>query len=90
VQTVPLHDGGAIRIRRIEEDYDPTDKVAVMAYLEGRRLQGEVVTGLLYHDATDFEMHDGQNTVDAPLNALADRDLVPGSAALAKVNASLR
>jgi 2-oxoglutarate ferredoxin oxidoreductase subunit beta len=29
-------------------------------------------------------------TVEQPLNALAERDLCPGSAALAKVNASLR
>ncbi len=30
------------------------------------------------------------DTVDAPLNALGDAELVPGNAALAAVNASLR
>ena len=35
-------------------------------------------------------MHDVLDTVDAPLNALGDAELVPGSAALAEVNASLR
>ena len=35
-------------------------------------------------------MHDAQKTVDAPLNALADADLVPGAKALDAVNASLR
>jgi 2-oxoglutarate ferredoxin oxidoreductase subunit beta len=90
VEIVPLHDGGAIRIRRVDERYDASDKVAVMSYLEARRAAGEVVTGLLYHDPVDAELHDAQNTVPLPLNALADADLVPGSAALAKVNASLR
>ena len=35
-------------------------------------------------------MHDALETIDAPLNALGDAELVPGSAALAALNASLR
>jgi hypothetical protein len=35
-------------------------------------------------------MHDGLHTVATPLNVLTDADLVPGNAALAGVNASLR
>jgi 2-oxoglutarate ferredoxin oxidoreductase subunit beta len=90
VETVALHDGGTIRVRRLEAGYDPRDKAAVMAFLEAHRLKGEVVTGLLYVDDADYDLHDAQNTVTVPLNALGDRELVPGSAALAKVNASLR
>ena len=45
---VVLHDGGTIRLRKLDDDYDPTDKVGAMAYLEARRARGEVVTGLLY------------------------------------------
>jgi hypothetical protein len=35
-------------------------------------------------------MHDMLDTIEAPLNALGGKDLVPGSAALAEVNQSLR
>jgi len=35
-------------------------------------------------------MHAALETARAPLNTLQDADLVPGSAALAAVNASLR
>jgi 2-oxoglutarate ferredoxin oxidoreductase subunit beta len=49
-----------------------------------------VVTGLLYLDESERDLHDAQNTVAAPLNTLGDAELVPGSAALAKVNAALR
>ena len=35
-------------------------------------------------------MHDAQQTVDTPLNQLADAELVPGAAALDAVNATLR
>jgi 2-oxoglutarate ferredoxin oxidoreductase subunit beta len=90
VEAITLHDGGTIHVRRVDADYDPRDKVAAMAYLEAHRLAGEVVTGLLYLDEAKADLHDAQQTVDLPLNALADADLVPGSAALAKVNASLR
>jgi len=90
VTTVKLHDGGAIRVRRVAADYDPHNKVAVMGYLEAAREAGEVVTGLLYLDESVADLHDGQNTVERPLNALADAELVPGSAALAKLNAALR
>jgi len=58
--------------------------------LEGRRARGEVVTGLLYVDADSADMHAALHTVDMPLNTLNDPDLVPGNAALAAVNASLR
>jgi len=90
VETVTLHDGGQIRVRRVDEGYDPTDKVAVMAFLEAHRAQGEVVTGLLYLDESGQDLHTAQRTVATPLNALSDAELVPGAAALESVNAALR
>jgi 2-oxoglutarate ferredoxin oxidoreductase subunit beta len=90
VETITLHDGGSIRIRRVDGSYDPRDKVAAMAYLAAARAAGEVVTGLLYVDESDLDLHDALGTVETPLNALSDAELVPGSAALAKLNASLR
>ncbi len=87
---VVLHDGGTIRLRKVDSDYDVSDKVAGMAYLEARRAAGEIVTGLLYVHPHCADMHDALETVGAPLNALGDADLVPGSAALAGINAGLR
>ena len=48
------------------------------------------MTGLLYVDPEPHDLHDHLNTVDTPLNALDEAALCPGSAALAKLNASLR
>src|SRR6187549_1392942 len=90
VRDVMLHDGGTVRLRKLHADYDPSDKVGAMAYLESRRAQGEVVTGLLYVDTESDDMHASLRTVDAPLNSLGDAELVPGNAALVAVNASLR
>jgi len=90
VRDVMLHDGGTVRLRKLHTEYDPSDKVGAMAYLESRRAHGEVVTGLLYVDAASDDMHASLHTVDAPLNTLGDAELVPGDAALASINASLR
>ena len=90
VQEIVLHDGGSIRLRKLHVEYDPHDKVGALAYLEAHRLQGEVVTGLLYvqHDPSD--LHDAQNTVDVALNTLGDHELVPGNAALAAFNRAMQ
>ncbi|MEO8754958.1 MAG: 2-oxoacid:ferredoxin oxidoreductase subunit beta, partial [Casimicrobiaceae bacterium] len=90
VRTVAMHDGGAIRLRKLNDDYDAADRVAAMAFLESRRAAGEVVTGLLYLHEDGGDMHDALDTIAAPLNSLTDAELVPGNAALAAVNASLR
>jgi len=87
---VLLHDGGTIRLRKLDAAYDPSDKVGVMAFLEAHREAGEIVTGLLYLHPDSTDLHDELETVSIPLNTLSDADLVPGNAALAGVNASLR
>jgi 2-oxoglutarate ferredoxin oxidoreductase subunit beta len=90
VREVVLHDGGTVRLRKLDESYDPSDKSAAMTYLESHRARGEVVTGLLYIDPASDDLHAALQTAEAPLNSLGDADLVPGSAALAGVNALLR
>jgi 2-oxoglutarate ferredoxin oxidoreductase subunit beta len=52
--------------------------------------RGEIVTGLLYVDPEAGDLHDHLHTVHKPLNQLTDQELVPGSAALAAINDSLR
>ncbi len=90
VREVLLHDGGTVRLRKLHEGYDPTDKIGAMNYLQERAAAGEIVTGLLYVHPDSSDLHDAQETVQAPLNALVDADLVPGAAKLAAFNASLR
>jgi 2-oxoglutarate ferredoxin oxidoreductase subunit beta len=90
VREVVQHDGSVLRLRKIHDDYDATDKLAVMNYLQQRKAAGEIVTGLLYVRPDAEDLHRLLNTVDAPLNALGEKELVPGAAALDKFNASLR
>lgn len=87
---VVQHDGSVIRLHKVHEDYDPTDRVRAMNYLQERHEQGEVVTGLLYLDPEPRDLHAHLNTVARPLNQLNAADLCPGSAALAALNEEYR
>ena len=87
---VTQHDGSVLRLRKLAVDYDPTDRVKVMNYLQERTAAGEVVTGLLYVAPEAADMHAYLNTVEVPLNKLDVRELCPGSVALERLNAALR
>jgi 2-oxoglutarate ferredoxin oxidoreductase subunit beta len=90
VVEVPQHDGSIIRLRKLAADYDATDRIKVMNYLQQRAAAGEVVTGLLYIDPHAEDLHRHLNTIEAPLNQLGTRELCPGAVALERINASLR
>jgi 2-oxoglutarate ferredoxin oxidoreductase subunit beta len=87
---IAQHDGSLIRLRKLAADYDPTDRIIVMNYLQTRAAAGEVVTGLLYIDPRAEDLHRHLNTVETPLNQLGTRELCPGAVALERINASLR
>ncbi|MDB5468861.1 MAG: 2-oxoglutarate ferredoxin oxidoreductase subunit beta [Caulobacter sp.] len=87
---VEQHDGTVLTLRKLAADYDPTDRVRAMGFLQERAAAGEVVTGLLYVDPEAEDLHDALGTTSTPLNELNTADLTPGSAALSDINASLR
>jgi 2-oxoglutarate ferredoxin oxidoreductase subunit beta len=87
---VEQHDGTKLALRKIDADYDPHDRVGAMAFLARHAAKGQIVTGLLYVDPDSEDLHSHLDTVDTPLNALDEKALCPGSAALDKINASLR
>jgi 2-oxoglutarate/2-oxoacid ferredoxin oxidoreductase subunit beta len=87
---VTQHDGSVVRLRKLAADYDPTDRIKAMNFLQQRGAAGEVVTGLLYIDPEAEDLHKHLNTVETPLNQLDTRALCPGAVALERINASLR
>jgi 2-oxoglutarate ferredoxin oxidoreductase subunit beta len=90
VQIVEQHDGSKLVLRKLDADYDAHDRVAAMSFLQTHAAKGQIVTGLLYVDPDPEDLHHHLNTVDAALNTLSEKELCPGSAALDKINASLR
>jgi 2-oxoglutarate ferredoxin oxidoreductase subunit beta len=66
------------------------DRLAAMSFIAHHAALGQIVTGLLYVEEDASDLHGHLNTVAAPLNALGEKELCPGSAALDKINSSLR
>jgi len=80
--TVTLHDGSVVRFRSVPENYDPTDRAAVMSCLQEHQNRGEIMTGLLYLNENVPDIHETSQTPDTPLVDLPFETLCPGQSAL--------
>jgi 2-oxoglutarate/2-oxoacid ferredoxin oxidoreductase subunit beta len=90
VEYVEQHDGTTLTLRKLNAEYDVHDRLAAMTFIAHHASQGQIVTGLLFVEDESADLHGHLNTVETPLNALAEKDLCPGSATLDKINSSLR
>jgi 2-oxoglutarate ferredoxin oxidoreductase subunit beta len=90
LEEVVQHDGSLLRLRKLAADYDPSDRISAMSFVQQHDARGEVVTGLLYVDPEPEDLHAHLNTVNTPFNSLAETQLCPGEQALARFNATLR
>jgi 2-oxoglutarate ferredoxin oxidoreductase subunit beta len=88
---VDLHDGSRVRLRKLDPDYDPSDRAAAYAYIERRLREGEYVTGLIHvADGATSELHAVNQTSATPLNRLPYEALSPGPEALGRLMARFR
>jgi 2-oxoglutarate ferredoxin oxidoreductase subunit beta len=90
VQTVKQHDGSRLLLRKLGADYDIHDRTAALAFLQKHAAHGQIVTGVLFVEDEPEDLHHHLKTVDEPLNRLGEKELCPGAATLAKINAALR
>ena len=87
---VQLHDGGHILLRKLDRDYDPTDRGAAFAKVLANQADHEILTGLLYIDESREDMHAQNNMEDRPLNQIPYAELNPGSARLRDLQKEFR
>lgn len=87
---IEMHDGGILRLRKIAEGFDPTDRDRAYAHISERLHRGEILTGLLYVNERVPEMHGVAGTVDVPLVQIPFEDLCPGSGMLDALQESFR
>src|SRR6516162_3964101 len=69
---VTMHDGSRLHLRKLEEDYDPTDRVRALTRLTEAHDKGEVLTGVFYVNPTAPNFLEMLNVVDQPLATLPD------------------
>jgi 2-oxoglutarate ferredoxin oxidoreductase subunit beta len=89
-ETVTLHDGSRIHLHKLAEDHDWRDRAAAVELLERHRSDGRFVTGLIYCNDEAINLAERLNVARAPLNAMTEVELCPGSKALEAINQSLR
>ena len=86
---VQLHDGSWILLKKLEEEYDPTDKMLAVNTLESAQREQKMLTGLFYINEEQPDMLELLNLVDEPLSKLPESQIRPSRAALDELIDSL-
>jgi 2-oxoglutarate ferredoxin oxidoreductase subunit beta len=85
-----MHDGSHLHLRKLEEEYDPTDKIHAITRLNEAHHKGEVLTGIFYVNPTAPSFIEMLNVVDQPLATLPDSMTRPGREVLEAAMEELR
>jgi 2-oxoglutarate ferredoxin oxidoreductase subunit beta len=89
VREVSLHDGSTIILKKLDKDYDPTNRPGAFQMLEQAETNNWLVTGLIYIDTSKPTLTEIYNLVDVPLNRLPESDLRPSPETMDKINAMM-
>src|SRR3974390_2622792 len=87
---VTMHDGSALRLRKIEEDYDPTNKIGAIKRIMESQEAEEVLTGVLYVNTTAPNFIDMLDMTDEPLATLPESVTRPSRQVLEECMEELR
>jgi 2-oxoglutarate ferredoxin oxidoreductase subunit beta len=87
---VVMHDGSKLYLKKVAEDYDPTDKMSAIRLMYETHGRGEFPTGILYIEPDKNDFIDQLNLVDEPLATLPLDMVRPGPEVLEEVMESLR
>jgi 2-oxoglutarate/2-oxoacid ferredoxin oxidoreductase subunit beta len=82
---VTMHDGSHLRLRKLHEDFNPSDRVAAVSALMTAHANDEVLTGVFYVDTKKPNFSELLNLVDEPLATLPVERVRPGKAVLDEV-----
>jgi 2-oxoglutarate ferredoxin oxidoreductase subunit beta len=81
---VEMHDGSHIRLKKLDESHDPTDRFAAMRLLEEAHQKQEFITGLIYVNEGRPTLPELERLPEEPLARLPEERVRPSREALAK------
>src|SRR6478609_1841224 len=87
---VTMHDGSRLRLRKLEEEYDPTNRIHAITRLNEAHEKGEVLTGVFYVNSKTPTFVDLLNMTEEPLATLPESAVRPGREVLEQVMEELR
>jgi 2-oxoglutarate/2-oxoacid ferredoxin oxidoreductase subunit beta len=85
VRDVTMNDGSHILLKKLEEDYDPSDAVQALQRLHRATEAGQMLTGLVYLRPEKKSFIRLLNMTDRPLWSLGEADTRPPKEALDKI-----
>jgi 2-oxoglutarate ferredoxin oxidoreductase subunit beta len=87
---VEMHDGSHIRLKKLDRDYDPRDRLQAMKLLDEAREKQEFITGLIYINQERPSLPQLERLPETPLAHLPESQLRPPREALAKIMDGLK
>ncbi|MCA9976277.1 MAG: hypothetical protein KC413_11025, partial [Anaerolineales bacterium] len=89
MKVVEMPDGSYIQLRKLDEDYDPTDKLGALHRLQWAQQNHEFITGLVYYNPHRPNLAEVGKLVDTPLAYLPAEKLRPPKEKLDEIMAEL-
>ncbi len=87
---ITMHDGSRLLLKKLQTDYDPTDKREALRVLTEAHDKGEIITGLFYVDTKRENFIELLNMVDEPLATLPESRVRPPKRVLDEVMEELK
>jgi 2-oxoglutarate ferredoxin oxidoreductase subunit beta len=87
---VTMHDGSRLRLRKLGQDYDPTNRLGAINAIHRSADTGDVLTGILYVATGQPTLIDQLNLGDQPLATLPESKVRPSPQVLEQVMEELR
>jgi 2-oxoglutarate ferredoxin oxidoreductase subunit beta len=89
-RAVEMHDGSKLYLKKVAEDYDPTDKMNAIRLIHETAARGEFATGILYIEPAKADFLTLLNIVDEPLATLPLDRVRPGREVFDEIMESLK
>jgi 2-oxoglutarate ferredoxin oxidoreductase subunit beta len=87
---VDMHDGSSLVLKKLEQNYNPTDRMSALNMLESTCCGGVLVTGLIYINKDLPPLDEIQEISDTPLVQLREANLRPSKDVLSKLMSQFR
>jgi 2-oxoglutarate/2-oxoacid ferredoxin oxidoreductase subunit beta len=86
---VTLHNGSRVIMKRLEHDFDPTNRAEAMRVLEEANAKQVLLTGLIFINTNQPSMTEIYNLTKTPLNRLTEERIRPTKQSLDAINAMM-
>ena len=86
IHRVTMHDGSQVVLQKLEQDYDPSDRIEAMRTVQEANKNDILLTGLIFIEQYHPNLLDLYDLPERPLNRFKQDELRPTPESLEKIN----